>query len=416
MQLTKHNFEDKLLCFNRFGQQYLIHTFLKQQHPKVYACLKTQLDPNGVAFPTSTIDLVPSGNFTINNVINDSRAQIQHDPALLNWLTNTLNKCIENNPTFTLNALHHSAPQQTAALDIGLGDYASTLSTSDIHYFNLVAACPETDSEAALQAYVRSPEVKQWVTQLQPVVLERDFSGYCASMGCSVLTLLKQPRLTPSHQHVKTNHSSLKKGHINANTLASALEKETDSPEKYRYLFKKNAVNKASSGMDYHVIPSFMYQPTVASGSEQARELDLTLGIIREFGEEVLGFDELEQAESVDQLLQAICSIPLLDTLQQEMASGLANLQATGVVLDIFRLRPEFTFLLIIHDEQFSQHTVGNWESDNLVQVPVESPYSWQDFMLEKNASFAAPAIAALINAQSYIAAHLDETTRKSTC
>ena len=353
-------FEKKVASFNAFGQHYLIHHVLKQQHPNIFQQLHGLSDPQYSSMVSPTLSLTPKERISVIRKIDAISAPFTYDSSLLNWLKFTLNKQIKNNPTFVLRSIF-----KDGSIQVGLGDYESTLSTSDKHYFNLVRCCPTEHSDKALEHYAQQPTVKAWAEQLERVALHHDFSHYCASMGCSVVTII--------------------------NT----------QPEGYQCVMQQNAPSKASGVRDYHVAPSFMFQPTGAEPNDYIDELDVSLGVIREYGEEVLGLDELENAGSVRDLKKQINDSALLNKLQQDIESGASTLISTGLVLDIFRLRPELTYLLVIDDPQYAETLKGNWESEKLVRIDASSSAAINAFLYENKARIAPPAIAALIKAQA---------------
>lgn len=205
--------------------------------------------------------------------------------------------------------------------------------------------------------------MKNWIESLKLVSDSKTFSHYCASIGCSVLTVVKS----------------------------------TDG--EYKYLLKTNS-DKKNSTVDRHVIPSFMFQPVSNRISEQERELDLELSVIKEYGEELLGMDELESAETIDVLIQKISSNKYSNKLYSLIKNKKAHLEITGFVLDIYRLRPEITFVLVIHDVEFSKNIETNWEAQrkSLEMVKLFDKDAYNEILLSMDNPLCSPAMAALIN------------------
>ena len=206
-----------------------------------------------------------------------------------------------------------------------------------------------------------------WLSGLRMIVLNKDYSHYCASIACSVLTVLKS------------------------------------SDGKYKYLIMKDSAAKASSAFERHVIPSFMFQPIARQESEQERELDLELSVIREYGEELLGLKELEPAEIVDILLGYINKNYLLNSLREKTKTNEFFLEKTGFILDIYSLRPEITFLLIIHEKEYSESIRPSWEREesSLELIDLYDDSAYFDLLSTKENPICAQGAAALINGRN---------------
>jgi hypothetical protein len=143
-----------------------------------------------------------------------------------------------------------------------------------------------------------------------------------------------------------------------------------------------------------------MLQPISSRPREQERELDFSLNVLREYGEELLGLEELENSETADVLIKHIESNKYLRKLRKQIEDGDALLEVTGLVLDVFRLRPEVTFLLVLKDDCYAKNLKTNWEAQakslDLIELNDESAF--YDLIEDMNNPLCAPGLAALIN------------------
>jgi len=318
------------------------------------------------------IDISPKDGIVMPSYLQTSKKRINENSEFLSWLQNDLKKKLCNNATYTVDGI-----SSNSELSIGIGDYFSTLCTSDIHYFNLIRYFPLKYKPGVYFSYRHGKYVNAWLKSLRSIVLDNNYSHYCASIGCSVLTVVK------------------------------SLD------GKYKYLIKNNSIDKGSSAFERHVIPSFMFQPISRRIHEQERELDLKLSVIREYGEELLGLEEFESAESVDVLLGHIQRNKLLSKLRDNIEKGEAILVRTGFVLDAYRLRPEITFLLIIHDDEYSTNIMTNWETEpySLDYIELEDDESYFELVSASEAPLCGPGLAALINGRGLAVDLLKEAT-----
>ncbi|MDH3997961.1 MAG: hypothetical protein OET90_03880 [Desulfuromonadales bacterium] len=294
-------------------------------------------------------------------ISSDLRTNINHFPInenFIRWFKVELKKRADNKPTFCLNGI-----SSKNELSLCISDYYSTLSTSDIHYFNLIKYFPIESKLWSSFAYKHSKYVGEWIASLNKIIDSKSFSHYAASVGCAVMTVLK------------------------------------GIDGKYKYLLKMNS-DKKNSAKERHVIPSFMFQPIADRPYEQERELDLQLAVVREYGEELLEIKEMESAESVDSLLHNITKHPLLNKLKDSIEDKSVFLEATGLIVDIYRLRPEITLLLILDEDDYSKQLNTNWETEErtLDHIDLYDDDSFYEIITSKTSPIAPPGLAALIN------------------
>jgi len=310
------------------------------------------------------------------------------DDDLLRFRKEELGQKITDNPTFRLTAL------QQDKLVIGLSTYFKTLSTSDIHYNKFIANMPSANSiqnnkELAFEHYASLPFFKNWLQQIEKIICHQQFSGYTASIGCSVLTLFKT---TENHYCFYAVHNSSEK----------------------------------NGGLDGHVIPSFMYQPITSNIAYANKELDIKEQVLREFGEEILGIEDLESpnAGTLKRILKKATS--RISSNQQKTPSEMqleelnklfemqkANLYVTGIVLDVFRLRPEVTLLLFIDDPEYMSdiEPKGSWETKNK-KVNKYNINQYENFLKRDTSvpDLCVPGMAALINGMEYAKTYIFTT------
>lgn len=357
---SKESFEERARLFYSSISPFLIKSVLPVLAPRVSDKLyKFTHDSRVVICP---FILFSSGtDLTISNHLQTNGVNFHENDNFISWLRDKLGKQLTNDPTFTLNSI-----STQNKLSVSIGNYYSTLSTSDFHYFNLIRYFPVKSKIGTYFAYRHSKYVKGWIESLKLVSESKSFSHYCASIGCSVLTVMKS----------------------------------VDG--QYKYLLKSNSAEK-NSAHDRHVIPSFMFQPISTRIYEQERELDLELSVIREYGEELLGIDELESAETVDALMNHISKNKLLNEFSSLLKSKQIHLEITGLVLDIYRLRPEITFLLIIHDDKFSRNIKTNWETKkkSLDMVSLHDDDAYHKIIDSQKEPLCPPGLAALINGRN---------------
>lgn len=357
----KSDFEARSKLFHSNISPYILDTVIPELSPKINRKLyRCELNAETKTFPFISLESI--NKVTLPTSLQTARRKFFLNEKLIDWLDRELKRNLTNNPTFTIDGI-----SRDCKLSIGIGDYYSTISTSDVHYFNLIRYFPLKTKRGAFFTYRHGRYMSEWLNSLESIVIDKDFSHYCASIGCSVFTVLKG----------------------------------TDG--KYKYLIKKNSSAKGSSAFEHHVIPSFMFQPIARRDSEQERELDLELSVVREFGEELLGVESLENAETVDVLLEQINSNNLLNFLYNNIKSKSIFLEKTGFILDVYRLRPEITFLLIIDDDEYSKNLKTNWETEknslDLIELNDDSAYL--KLLSAQENALCAPGAAALINGRN---------------
>lgn len=321
-----------------------------------------RIEVYGETYCLPFISLSNKKDIKLHGLIDEKRLPVRNK-KLIYWLKNELGKRVENNPTFTLNSIISDG-----SISVGVSDYESTLSTADIHYFNLIRYFPISKKYFLLFSYRNNLHTKKWLSSLNKIVMNKSYGHYHASIGCSVLTILKS------------------------------------TSGEYKYLIKTNSSKKGSSAGDKHVIPSFMFQPVSQRiDTDQKKLLDFKINIIKEFGEELLGMEELEDSETTDTLISSIINNETLKSLMIQLKNKEARLIPTGLYLDVFRLRPEFTFVLIVNDISLSGKIKTNWETEknSLDLVNLYDTDSYNELITDEKYPLCSPGAAALINGRS---------------
>lgn len=355
----KASFENRSQRFHSDISPYLLEKVLPERVPKTSKKLEKIETPEGRK-TLPYINLIKGEGLSLGRHLATDIRKKHHDSSLLSWLTKELGKKVTNNPTFTIQSI-----SSTGEISAGISDYFSTLSTCDKHYLDLIRYFPDQEKIGSFFAYRHKKQTTAWLESLSKIVTRNSFRHYHASIGCSVFTVMKS------------------------------------SDGRYKYPIKLNAKEKGSGVSDRHVLPSFMLQPISNSHVlEQQRELDFTINVLREYGEELLGVPELETAETADVMFDYISNNPLLHRLHKQLQNGEAKLVVTGLVLDVFRLRPEVTFLLILNDDIYSKKLKTNWETEerSLEMFELHDTSAYWNLVCDSHEPLCAPGLAALIN------------------
>lgn len=300
---------------------WLIEDVIKKLSPEVYARLQL-IGKSGLRAPYFDFDL----------------RQLQFDKdlepkphigwpangAMIDWKRNNLGQKVFNGDTFRLAQLMPSNK-----VKLGISDYYSTLSTSDIHFHNIVRSFPRKFNRFSAWVFRNRITTRAWIQSLEQVVLHKKFDHYAASIGGSVLTVVKN----------------------------------SSSDGKYAYLYVQNSTEKASAGGAKHVVPAFMMGPLANDSRKTFSEHDIKREIARKFGEELLGMPECKNPTSVEQLMAIINGNDILRQIFSSNANNL-NYQVhyAGLVLDIFRMRPELLYVVLINDEHGKAGFKPNWQ------------------------------------------------------
>jgi len=372
------SYNQKNLYFNQHISQ-IIDKVLCKTSPTLYDKL-IKVDVDGKSYKIPAISIREFNNQEVDETIDATLSQMNDshevDTELIHFLTNELKRKVDNKPTYRL--IH----AESEKLKIGISSYFQTMSTSDVHYFNFIRELPLQNGDIDWNEYQRKGFFQIWNQRINEI-LNHNFTNYSASIGCAVLTIIKQKDGT------------------------------------YLFFAKENSTEK-NGGLDGHVSPSFMYQPSSENVAFEKQEMSLSNQIIREFGEELLNMKELQPL--YNKKLQHILNeyrngkksekLRQLNTLLHTPESGV-KLYITGLVLDVFRLRPEITCLLLIENEEFLSNLKirGNWEAKGK-KITLYELTEYKNF-LERDSSvpdLCAPGMAALINGMEYANNHIFNT------
>ena len=277
--------------------------------------------------------------------------------------------------------------------------YLKSFGSADINYFNLIRSFPEryfyTDPQLSDISEGRYPKfneaIEHWINQLRDVIPNEDkkeftFKGYHAGLGVSVLTVIK-------------------------------YRDNEDGKCKYKYPITKNSVQKATGGHDRIVIPAGSYDPC-GDWDDKGNDLKKPeLQVLREFGEELLGKDELRDVpnktlyEMLDEIKIEPSAFNELTNKEKETDDSVfgrliydilygsteVTVIATGVIFDIFRMRPEITYLLILEDPIYDREYTQGWESEKIDWYDLESPEEYKMLIQCQDEPLVPPGLGALI-------------------
>lgn len=273
---------------------------------------------------------------------------------------------VYDNPTFRLVDV-----TDENNLILGGSTFFKTLCASDKLLYEMIWRYPLSRSKIRKLLYKHNRFFLSWKNIINEVIRNHSFHHYSASLGCSVLTVLREDKQSSD----------------------------------YIYLITTSAREK-NSVLDRHVIPSFMFEPVSDSFSEQKKELNVEVQVLREFGEEILGVEELSDAKLFAAQDALIRQNPALKDLRKMLSEGRAKLAITGLCLDLFRLRPEITCVLIIEDPLFyKKHRSKfrfNWETERMEPFRLFDDKAYNNLLLDKEKPLCPPGAAALIYGRDY--------------
>lgn len=337
--------------FEKLIASYFIEQLLKEADNALYQQLASIETATGL-LRLPYIDMGDE-HTTITPELTQAYPVTQHNQQLLSWLKQDLHKHLHNGATYRLAEL--SADNK---MTLAVGDYYATLSNSDVHYLNLTRYFPLNPQGLMRFLFRYQQTTVAWLWALHETAIKRNFQHYTASVGCAVLTVLR------------------------------------GSDGIYRFLTIQNSPSKATGGRR-HVVPTFMFSPVTTNPYAAEQTLDIFVHIVKEYGEELLGLAERDDYDSYTSLLDILRQKPLLKALLDRKN---IDIRQTGVVLDIFRLRPEFTYVLIIHDERYAATISTNWEieAQSLVMTDIDDSEAIADLLDYPNSRLCPPGLAAL--------------------
>lgn len=270
---------------------------------------------------------------------------------------------ITDNPTFAISSLDLSVGE----VHCTVSSYFRALYHCDRYYYHMITEF-KGSSKRQFQAACDRSYISQWQSQLKNIVINNDFSNIEASLGGSCLFMFYDETI-----------------------------------ESYAYLIS-NKVQEANGVGEKHVLPSFMLQPLAIDFLVQHHELDFKKQLFRELLEEVIGHDDYEPQSHHEAIYDDIMNHDCICDLQLLLKSGGAELHFTGLWLDFYRLRPEITSVLIIHDtdwvkKHLQQTNLGNWEtqSGGLLKLSLNDEETYQNILNAFPNPMCPPGLAALI-------------------
>lgn len=273
-------------------------------------------------------------------------------------------KNITDNPTFAINCFDRSSGK----IRCQVSSYFRALYHCDRYYYHTVTQLTGIDKKAEKKTANMS-YIFQWQEHLKNIALLNNYSNIEASIGGSCLFVYYDNR-----------------------------------KQKYAYLLS-NKVSEANGVGEKHVIPSFMLQPLATDFLVQVQELDYQKHVYRELLEEVFAETEFEPKGHHETIYDDVMQNQRIKDLIELLDKGEAEFHMTGLWLDFYRLRPEITSVLVIHDSTWVDNyltnvTLGNWETiqGGLIKIYVDDKKTFNNILKGIPNSMCPPGIAALVN------------------
>ena len=353
-------------------QLSFLKSYLGEDFARIESRLLTEVvGSQNLTFPVA--DLLNTNHpFSINQKVElSSQSQTEVPQAFIDAVKSFMPD-IQDNQTFTLQSIDSDKGQITC----NLSSYFKTLLSCDRWYYEMVSRYSPDQSSQEL--YLKSDFLSLWAEQLKQNILDNTFVAD-QSIGGSCLCVYK-------------------------------------TEDGYEYLLGHKAIG-ANGFNDMHVLPSFMFQPLTKNPLKFGKELSVRSKVLQELAEEVFKYEEFE-ADGHDKFLQKqINDLPENAELLKLLKTGRAEFKITGLWLDIYRLRPEITSILIVNDESwfskfFTPETkIGNWEiNPGGVFDFSYNKSNYENILLGHAGNLCPPGAAAFIAGNRY----LKETTQVS--
>lgn len=214
--------------------------------------------------------------------------------------------------------------------------------------------------------------------------------------------LLRAPNRSTYHRYVAPADALLRGEKRSAAIGIGTLIVFNDG-ETYRALLARRSEATAFDSNMYHVLPAMMFAPTTADFADP-REWSARHQILRELLEELFGLPEAIDPPRWDYFYEHHA----LRYLLKLMDCGVAQLRATGIILNLLTLRPEISTLLLIHDPAWYARisaadsgmplaTAEETQGDSVVMAPIATDDAFlSHFPPDLHLSMPAQATATL--------------------
>lgn len=186
------------------------------------------------------------------------------------------------------------------------------------------------------------------------------------SQAAAEAGLMRAPLRTAYHRPVAPDAALLRGVGRSAAIGIGTLTVFNDG-DVYRAILAKRSEATAFDSNMYHVLPAMMFGPTTADFADR-REWSVKHQIWREVLEELFGLPE----ESAPKRRDYFYDHPALRYLLRLLETGMAQLCATGIILNLLTLRPEISTLLLIHDPEWQARITAK-DSDMPFQTADET-------------------------------------------
>jgi len=322
--------------------------------------LSETIDGTTYTFPSINL-LKNNSEITLKPSINLSQcSKTLVSPEFMNAVK-TFMPNVSDNETFALSTLDLDNNELTCSVS----SYFKTLFSSDRFFYHIVSRYPGINGD--LTGYGAHQFLIEWSNRLKDIVINNRFS-VDSSIGCSCLCIYKTP------------------------------------DNNYEFLIGKKTA-ESNGHLDVHVIPSLMFQPLAKNKLRYKDELPVLNHVLRELGEEVFQEDEYDHSLHSSHLYKNILNTPSNRMIRNLLDEGAAEFHLTGVWLDMYRLRPEITSVLIIHDENWfktffkNNQKLGNWEIAKGGLMDIEANESNYSSIIQGHVGYICPpGISALIS------------------
>ncbi|MDR2204312.1 MAG: hypothetical protein LBE76_08510 [Nitrososphaerota archaeon] len=361
---------------------FLLEKYLPEQAPDIFNKLANDNASTYQNHVLPFIQLLKQTNLKCvkseksQRVINNNDEFQKRRSEFMKWIGDLGYVELTDGPTYTLDSIENNV------LHLNTCYYFSVLGTANVNFFNLVRFFPEkyfytqpemVDIEQEIFPEF-SNEITCWKNQLYKIVQNDSFvfDSYYAGLGVSTLTVIKYNN-------------------------------------EYMYSITKNSCKKAAGGHDRTVIPAGTYQPCDWDFKPGGHDMKPELQVLREFGEELLGEEELRYDRNVpnESLFDILEKKETKTTLLRKIINDILNerpgvlLVPTGVAFDVLRMRPEITYLLILNDtysgELYTSYQKSYESEDDIEWYKLCDDTAFSELIGNQNHPLVPSGLAALI-------------------
>jgi hypothetical protein len=147
--------------------------------------------------------------------------------------------------------------------------------------------------------------------------------------------------------------------------VAFLLLKNTPTGDHF-FVHERNAQHLLEDPVGWHLVPGGTFQPNTAEGVNPETDFSLQNTVLREFGEELLGIDELEEPQK-DIHLRDVFGSPRYAPYLAAIERGSVQFFYMGLGFSSMSLKPSFYTALVIDASSLPREAIefqSNWEGD----------------------------------------------------